>query len=85
MVTSKIWGRGGSDQSESTRSPRQIGAAGVGEEGFPESLWCAWRSNESRRRCAGVSGGAGALFIAGIEGVPENGISLASDYGEAVA
>ena len=32
-----------------------------------------------------MSGGAGALFIAGIEGVPKNGISPASNYGEAVA
>jgi hypothetical protein len=72
------------DQGESSRGPRRIGAAGVGEEGFPASLWRAWRSYGSGWRGAGVVGELGVLFIAGCEGVPENGVTPASNYGDAV-
>ena len=76
--------RGWSHQRESCRSPKRIGAAGVGEEGLPEVSLVARRGSGEVEEWCWVEGELGASIYSRPEAVALNGITPASDYGKAV-
>ena len=77
--------RGWSHQRESCRSPKRIGAAGVGEEGLPEVFLVARHGSSEVGERFWVEGELGVAIYSRPEAVAANGISPAGDYGEAVA
>ena len=70
--------------SESSWVPWRFEAAGVGEEGSLGALPVAWRVIGGVQRWCGFEFELGASIYRRSEGVAVNGVSPASDYGEAV-
>ena len=68
---------------ESSWTPWRVEAAGVGEEGSLGALPVAWRGIGGVQRWCGFEFELGASIYRRSEGVAVNGISPASDYGEA--
>ena len=69
--------------SKSCRSPKWIGAAGVGEEGLPEVFLVARRGSGEVEVWCIVEGELEGSFYSRSEAVAMNGITPAGDYGEA--
>ena len=63
--------------------PERVVAAGVGEEGLLEVLLAAGRGSGGVEEWCWVEGELGASIYSRPEAVAENGITPASDYGEA--
>ena len=67
--------RGWSHQRESCRSPKRIGAAGVGEEGLPEVFLVARRGSSEVEVWCSVEGELEGSFYSRSEAVAVNVIS----------